>query len=87
MSKRHGKVTRWGTRTQYDVVLMTASGRQTDHLSTWDDLDPGQLKERETLKYAAEGKLVLELAIIKRDGPHLYGMDRAEYFKLAERLD
>ena len=39
MSKRHGKVTRYGAKQTYDIIVMRPTGRSVEHRYTWDELD------------------------------------------------
>lgn len=86
MSKRHGKVTRFGAKQTYDIVVMRPTGRSIEHRYTWDEVDEKQLKAAESARLQSEGALLLDLVMGPKAERKLYGMDKTEFFERASVL-
>ena len=86
MSKRHGKVTRFGAKQTYDIIVMRPTGRSVEHRYTWDELDEKQLKAAESARVQDEGALLLDLVMGPKAERKLYGMDKTEFFEHASVL-
>lgn len=86
MSNRHGKVTRWGRKQSYDIVVMRPAGRSVEHRYTWDEMTEADLKALESARLQKEGALLLDLVLGPEEEPKLYGMSKAEFFERATVL-
>lgn len=86
MANRHGKVTRWGKKQTYDIVVMRQSGRSVEHRYTWDDITEQQLKASESARLQKEGALLLDLIMGPAPELKLYGMSKSEFFERAREL-
>lgn len=87
MSKRHGKITRYGKRQKYDVIVMRPTGKSVEHRETWDELPAAELKALESQRLQTEGALLLDLIMGPEEESHLYGMSKEEFFARATLLD
>ena len=86
MADRHGKVTRWGKKQTYDIIVMRQNGRCLEHRYTWDGLSEEQLKAAETVRLQKEGALLLDLIMGPAEELKLYGMSKSEFFERASVL-
>lgn len=86
MSKRHNMVTRKDRKIEYDMLIMTADGKNYQHGTVYGSYTLAALKAMEAAKLEAGKALLLDLTI-SSDEEHLFGMPREEYFRQAVILD
>lgn len=86
MSKRHNMVTRKDRKIDYDMLIMTAEGKQYRSGTVYGQYTEASLKAMEASKLEAGKALLLDLTI-RSDEEHLFGMPRDEYFRQAVILD